>query len=83
MGNHGSSCSASPPSAKEGPAKARAGEGWKARKPSEWRRAVLWSRRRLTVAKMLHERLGDEAIWLEAEVLEICLLYTSPSPRDA
>ena len=51
----------------------RAGAGWKARKHSEWWRSVLHSRRRLTVAKMLHERLGDEAIWLEAEVLEIII----------
>ena len=46
---------------------------WKARAPGESRRALLCSLRRLTVAKMLHARLGDEALWLEGELLEIII----------
>lgn len=77
MGNHNSCASTSK---HPGTADALTGvhtltetRDWKPRAPGEARRAVLWSERRLTVAKMLHERLGDEAIWLEGEVLEIII----------
>ena len=70
MGNN-SSCA----SAKEAPARSvsSAAVMWKPRAPGEARRDLLCSLRRLTVAKMLHARLGDEAIWLEGELLEIII----------
>ena len=50
---------------------------WKPRAPGEQARAVISAWRRLTVAKMLHERLGDGAIWLEGDLLEI-IIQTIP-----
>lgn len=71
MGNNGSSCASSkqgaPASAAQQPA------GFQPRQPAEERRAALWAQRRLTMAKMLHERLGDEAIWLEGEIIELII----------
>lgn len=68
MGNHNSTPSADQTTHPLGKA-----TQWKARAPGEARRALLCSLRRLTVAKMLHERLGDGAIWLEGELLEIII----------
>lgn len=69
MGNN-SSCA----SATEAPARtSSSAAAWKPRAPGEGRRDLLCSLRRLTVAKMLHARLGDEAIWLEGELLEIII----------
>ena len=76
MGNNNSSssCAAAPRTGPpEGPHQLGAAQRWRPRAPGEARRALLCSQRRLTVGKMLHERLGDEAIWLEGELLEIII----------
>lgn len=43
---------------------------WRAKPPNEVTRLVLQSHRRLNASKLLHPRLGDGAIWLEAELIE-------------
>ena len=78
MGNNSSSsCAAAPragpPYHKEEWEQLGLAQHWKPRAPGEARRALLCSQRRLAVGKMLHERLGDEAIWLEGELLEIII----------
>ena len=68
MGNHSSSCSSA--AGPESPKRQQHPGQFQPRKPSEGTRAVLVAQRRLTVAKLLSDRLGDDAYWLEGEILE-------------
>jgi hypothetical protein len=51
---------------------------WKAKPPNQATRLVLQCYRRLTMAKMLHARLGDGALWLESEIIEQVIRYIPP-----